>query len=155
MGLARLMGQRAPIAGLPPPNTKSWVARRKAAVVMAVCSGIITLEEACRHYQLSEEEFFAWQRAFETHGVQGLRATCVQKYRDVRSYRSASSVSSTETSAQRGFDRSVKDGPQGSSISWLLPAGLNPGQRRRPTRSRGHFRKDLKLKPQSAPIENR
>jgi hypothetical protein len=31
------------------------VARRKAAVVMAVCSGIITLEEACRHYQLSEE----------------------------------------------------------------------------------------------------
>jgi hypothetical protein len=75
MGLARLMGQRAPIAGLPPPNTKSWVARRKAAVVTAVCSGLITLEEACRHYQLSEEEFFAWQRAFETHGVQGLRAT--------------------------------------------------------------------------------
>ena len=44
--------------GLPPPNTKRWVARRKAAVVEAVSSGVITLEEACRRYQLSEEEFF-------------------------------------------------------------------------------------------------
>jgi hypothetical protein len=60
--------------GLPPPNTKRWVARRKAAVVEAVSSGVITLEEACRRYQLSEEEFFAWQRALEAYGVPGLRA---------------------------------------------------------------------------------
>jgi hypothetical protein len=41
---------------------KRWVVRRKAAVVMAVLSGLITLEEACRRYQLSEEEFLAWKR---------------------------------------------------------------------------------------------
>ena len=53
------------MAELPPPNTKRWVIRRKAAVVAAVRAGEITVEEACRRYQLSEEEFFAWQRAFE------------------------------------------------------------------------------------------
>ena len=53
---------------LPPPNTTRWVIRRKAAVVVAVRSGKITMEEALRRYQLSEEEFLSWQRAFETHG---------------------------------------------------------------------------------------
>jgi transposase-like protein len=65
--------------GLPPPNTRRWVARRKAAVVAAVSSGMITVEDACRRYQMSEEEFFAWRRAFEHSGLLGLRATCVQR----------------------------------------------------------------------------
>jgi hypothetical protein len=69
---------------LPPPNTIRWVARRKAAVVAAVRSGRITMEEALRRYQLSEEEFLSWQRAFETHGFAGLRATRVQQYRRSR-----------------------------------------------------------------------
>ena len=60
---------------LPPPNTKRWVARRKAAVLAALSSGAITMEEACRRYALSEEELLAWQRAFEAHGLSGLRAT--------------------------------------------------------------------------------
>jgi uncharacterized protein DUF1153 len=71
----------APIAELPPPNTKRWVVRRKAAVVGAVRNGKITLEEACRRYQLSEEEFLSWQRAFETHGLHGLLATRGQRRR--------------------------------------------------------------------------
>jgi hypothetical protein len=33
------------------------VVRRKAAVVAAVRAGVITVEEACGSYQLSEEEF--------------------------------------------------------------------------------------------------
>jgi hypothetical protein len=70
---------------LPPPNTKRWVARRKAAVVAAVRSGRITMEEALRHYQLSEEEFLSWQHAFDTHGLTGLRVTRVQQYRGSRS----------------------------------------------------------------------
>jgi len=65
---------------LPPPNTMRWVARRKAAVVAAVRSGKITMEEALRRYQLSEEEFLSWQRAFETYGLAGLRVTRVQQY---------------------------------------------------------------------------
>ena len=47
---------------LPPPNTTRWVARRKAAVMAAVRSGRITMEEALHRYQISEEEYFSWQR---------------------------------------------------------------------------------------------
>lgn len=68
---------------LPPPDTKRWVARRKAVIVDAVRTGTISLEEACRRYQLSVEEFRAWQRAIELHGVAGLRVTRLQIYRDV------------------------------------------------------------------------
>ena len=67
---------------LPPANTKRWVVRRKAAVVAAVQAGKITLEEACRRYNLSEEEFRAWQRAYDAHGLPGLRATRLQQYRN-------------------------------------------------------------------------
>ena len=66
---------------LPPANTKRWVVRRKAAVVAAVQGGKITLEEALRRYQLTEEEFREWQRAYEGHGLPGLRATRLQQYR--------------------------------------------------------------------------
>ena len=72
----------APLPELPPPDTKRWVARRKAVVVDAVRSGAISLEEACRRYELSVEEFLAWQRAIESHGVAGLRVTRLQIYRD-------------------------------------------------------------------------
>jgi transposase-like protein len=81
----------SPMEGLPPPTTKRWVVRRKAAVVAAVLSGEITIEEACRCYQLSEEEFRSWERAFETHGLAGLRITRTQQYRVVRPARSRSS----------------------------------------------------------------
>jgi Protein of unknown function (DUF1153) len=69
-------------AELPPPDTKRWVVRRKAIVVAAVRSGRITLEEACRRYNLSVEEFQAWERAIDSHGVPGLRVTRLQIYRD-------------------------------------------------------------------------
>ena len=69
---------------LPPANTTRWVVRRKAAVVAAVEGGKITLEEACRRYQLTEEEFRAWQRAYAAHGLPGLRATRLQQYRSPR-----------------------------------------------------------------------
>jgi Protein of unknown function (DUF1153) len=67
---------------LPPSDTKRWVARRKAVVVSAVRSGAISLDEVCRRYDLSVEEFIAWERAIEAHGVAGLRVTRLQIYRD-------------------------------------------------------------------------
>ena len=67
---------------LPPADTKRWVARRKAVVVEAVRCGALTLEEACQRYRLSVEEFHAWERAVEAHGVAGLRVTRLQIYRD-------------------------------------------------------------------------
>ena len=69
---------------LPPPNTKRWVVRRKAAVVAAVRRGRLTIEEACRVYQLSEEELLSWDRAFGLHGLAGLRVTRIQQYRSRR-----------------------------------------------------------------------
>jgi hypothetical protein len=69
---------------LPPPDTKRWVPRRKAVIVNAVSCGAISLEEVCRRYELSVEEFVAWQRAIEAHGVPGLRVTRSQIYRHAR-----------------------------------------------------------------------
>ena len=69
------------MGSLPPDNTKRWVARRKAAVVAAVHRGELTLEQACGRYQLSEEEFRSWERAYEIHGLAGLRTTRCQHYR--------------------------------------------------------------------------
>jgi transposase-like protein len=85
---------------LPPLNTRRWVARRKAAVVAAVSSGMISVEEACRHYQMSEEEFFAWRRAFENYGILGLRAGCVQQPRGSRPSRPVAKSSGRVTPAR-------------------------------------------------------
>jgi hypothetical protein len=77
-----LVGDSAPDDILPPTDTKRWVARRKAVIVDAVRRGRLSLEEACSRYRLSVEEFHAWQRAIEAHGVAGLRVTRLQIYRD-------------------------------------------------------------------------
>jgi len=71
------------IDDLPPPNTKRWVIRRKAEVVAAVRSGVISLDEACRRYTLSIEEFLTWQRLIDSHGMAGLRVTRLQDYRSL------------------------------------------------------------------------
>ncbi len=68
-------------ADLPPADTQRWVVRRKAAVVAAVRGGLLTLDEACRRYTLSVEEFVSWEKAIERHGVAGLRVTRLQDYR--------------------------------------------------------------------------
>lgn len=74
---------------LPSPNTKRWVVRRKAVVVAAVRSGALSLQEACRRYNLSVEEFLAWQRSIDRYGVPGLRVTRLQIYRDTDALRAA------------------------------------------------------------------
>ncbi len=72
---------------LPEPTTGRWVVRRKAVVVAAVRNGVISLQDACRRYHLSVEEFLAWQRAIDAHGVPGLRVTRLQIYRDTDAMR--------------------------------------------------------------------
>ena len=74
---------------LPPPDTKRWIARRKAAVVSAVSSGAIGREEARRRYELSEEEFLAWEHAIRSYGIPGLRSTRVQIYKHPQRLRRA------------------------------------------------------------------
>ncbi len=79
----------AAIADLPAANTRRWVVRRKAVVVQAVRNGSISLQEACRRYHLSVEEFLAWQRAIDRYGIPGLRVTRLQIYRDTDEARAA------------------------------------------------------------------
>jgi hypothetical protein len=66
------------LESLPPPDTTRWVARRKAQVVAAVQSGLLTLDEALTRYTLSLEEFTSWQRALYRHGLRGLQVTHLQ-----------------------------------------------------------------------------
>jgi hypothetical protein len=74
---------------LPPSDTRRWVMRRKAQVVAAVRSGLLTFEEACERYRLSEEEFKAWMTLLDSYGVRGLRATRSQEYRHTEEHESA------------------------------------------------------------------
>ncbi len=74
-------GQPLSLKDLPPRNTKRWVIRRKAELVAAVRGGLISLEEVCERYKLSEEEFRSWQESLAVHGVRGLRTTKLQYYR--------------------------------------------------------------------------
>ena len=67
---------------LPPSDTVRWSPHRKASVVNGVRTGEISLTDTCQRYGLSAEEFSAWQRAVEAHGVGALRVTRVQYYRD-------------------------------------------------------------------------
>jgi len=66
---------------LPAPDTKRWVARRKAQVVAAVQGGLLTLEEALNRYNLTLEEFLSWRYAVNRFGMAGLRVTHAQEYR--------------------------------------------------------------------------
>lgn len=66
---------------LPPPDTTRWVASRKAQVVAAVDSGLLTIEQVMARYNLSYEEFAGWQHAMSKAGVAGLRVTWQQHER--------------------------------------------------------------------------
>jgi len=66
---------------LPALKTRRWTIRRKAAVLEALHSGALTLDQARERYALSVEEIRAWERQLERHGLYGLRATRVQIYR--------------------------------------------------------------------------
>ena len=74
-------GSPLTIADLPAPDTVRWVIRRKAEVVAAVRGGLLSLEEACDRYTLTVDEFLSWQASVDQHGLAGLRATKIQKYR--------------------------------------------------------------------------
>ncbi|WP_415920736.1 DUF1153 domain-containing protein [Tateyamaria sp. SN6-1] len=70
-------------ADLPPLNTRRWVASRKAAVVRGVLYGLISQEAALERYGISGDEFAEWVRAVSNHGEDALKATSVQKYRQL------------------------------------------------------------------------
>lgn len=68
-------------ADLPSTKTRRWVASRKAAVVKAVHSNLVTREDALKMYMLSEDEFESWELAVKIHGIDALKTTALQRYR--------------------------------------------------------------------------
>ena len=76
----------APMPELPSLGRR-WTVRRKAAVIEAVRGGWVPIEEACRLYKLSVDEFLAWERDIDRHGLHGLRTTRYQIYRDTEERR--------------------------------------------------------------------
>ena len=72
-----------PKSAIDNPDTKRWVASRKAAVVRAVLGGLISEEEALQTYGLTAEEFLAWRMAVDKYGEAALKTTRLQKYRQL------------------------------------------------------------------------
>lgn len=81
------LGEPLTLESLPPPGTRRWVVRRKAEVVAAVQGGLLTFDEACERYDLTLEELVSWERAVDRSGMQGLRVTRIQHYRDLHERR--------------------------------------------------------------------
>ena len=52
------------IADLPSPDTKRWVIRRKAEVIAAVRGGLLSLNDACKRYNLSRPEILAFVQCY-------------------------------------------------------------------------------------------
>ena len=77
------LGEPLTLDSLPSPKTRRWVIRRKAQVVAAVQGGLLTFDEACERYSLTLEELASWERSVDRSGMQGLRVTRVQHYRDL------------------------------------------------------------------------
>ncbi len=75
-------GNPLTLEDLPPSDTVRWVIRRKAELVAAIRGGLLSLEDACERYQLSEEELQSWANSIAKHGIRGLRSTRLQLYRD-------------------------------------------------------------------------
>jgi hypothetical protein len=80
------MDVSAQVPELPRPGQR-WTVRRKAAVIQAVRGGWLPIEEACELYNISVDEFLAWERDMDRHGVHGLRTTRYQIYRDTDAHR--------------------------------------------------------------------
>ncbi|MDT0574863.1 DUF1153 domain-containing protein [Croceicoccus sp. F390] len=76
------LGEPLTMADLPSPNTRRWVARRKAEVVAAVNGGLLSIDEACARYGLSIEEYQTWHDAIRQVGLEALRVTKIQDYRN-------------------------------------------------------------------------
>jgi hypothetical protein len=73
-----------PLRYLPSPEERHWLPRHKAAVVGAVRSKVLSMEEAGARYMLTEEEFQSWKEAIDRDGILGLRASPRERRRVAR-----------------------------------------------------------------------
>ena len=66
---------------LPVSRPRRWIVKRKAHVVAAVDSGLLSVQEACSRYSLTLDEFLSWKRNL---GLAGLHRTRIQDDRPRR-----------------------------------------------------------------------
>jgi EAL domain-containing protein (putative c-di-GMP-specific phosphodiesterase class I) len=110
---------------LPPTDTKRWVPQRKAEVVAAVHSGLISVDYVCQRYNLTLEEFTGWQRAVDRGGLKARRIERTQFYRDL--YENAAKQPETDSSQGNGPRKQLnRAGEQDSAahIPQLSGSGL-------------------------------
>ena len=74
-------GEPLTVGTLPPADTVRWVPRRKVQVVCAVRGGVISRQEACDRYGISDAELFSWEKLLADHGLRALHVTKTQHYR--------------------------------------------------------------------------
>ena len=76
-------GDAPTFLGIPelPRAGQRWTVRRKATVVEAVRGGWMPIDQACVLYNISIDEFLAWERDLDRYGEHGLRTTRYQIYR--------------------------------------------------------------------------
>jgi len=115
-------------SNLPGSTTGRWVIRRKAEVVAAVQGELLSLEEACRRYTLTIDEFRAWELSLKRHGFNGLKATRLQFYRG-RTTRLSPSRPANPRRKRRGTIRpNANAGTQGRD--WLFVGSCAGGKNR-------------------------
>lgn len=107
------------MSDLPSPKTNRWLSQRKAVVVFAVRGGLLSLDEACRRYRLTLDEFCSWQNAVDCFGMPGLRTTRTQYYRQLRSGQGPPPSSHV---IQRSFDWKRQDAVRPSPAELSVPA---------------------------------
>lgn len=66
---------------LPAKTTTRWVASRKLVVVQAVIHDLISFDDACETYELSEEELQSWINNTKEYGPSSLKITTIRKLR--------------------------------------------------------------------------
>jgi len=74
-------GSKLNLSDLPDRNIKRWVMRHKRNVANAVLYKLISFEQACSEYGLSEEELLSWLKTLKFHGSEALKVTRLMQYR--------------------------------------------------------------------------
>jgi hypothetical protein len=83
MGQSRaIMQPSATVIALPSPKRSTAPDEyAKAAVILAVLSGMMSRIEACNRYTLSSDEFSLWETAYDHDGIIGLRTRSLSAWR--------------------------------------------------------------------------
>lgn len=103
-----------PVPPSPPPiPVRRWVPHRKAELIAAVRGGSLSLDAACKRYDLTVEEFLAWQHGIDLFGMAGLR---VYKPRTGRTLRKKSAAGKSSRPHRRAAPKGAEPDDGGPEV---------------------------------------